>query len=49
MKKNYITPNTEMTTLASMGLMEGIGFATNAASCATPASAVTITDETRID
>ncbi len=29
MKKNYIAPNTEMTTYASMGLMEdpAIGFA----------------------
>ena len=27
MKKNYITPNTEMTTFASMGLMEDIAFA----------------------
>lgn len=29
MKKNYITPNTEMTTWASMGLMQDpvIGFA----------------------
>ncbi len=26
MKKNYIAPNTEMTTFASMGLMEDIAF-----------------------
>ena len=32
MKKNYIAPNTEMATWASMGLMQNIGFATNAAS-----------------
>lgn len=32
MKKNYIAPSTEMATWASMGLMQNIGFATNAAS-----------------
>ena len=31
MKKNYIAPNTEMTTWASMGLMQApqVGFATS--------------------
>jgi len=32
MKKNYIAPSTETATLASMGLMDGIGFATNSVS-----------------
>ena len=32
MKKNYIAPNTEMLNFTSMGLMEDIAFATNAAS-----------------
>ena len=36
MKKNYITPNTEMTTFASMGLMDSIGFATQSVSGGAP-------------
>lgn len=37
MKKNYIAPNTEMTTYASMGLMEdpAIGFQTGSCGVAT--------------
>ena len=36
MKKNYIAPNTEMATWASMGLMQSIAFATGSASGGTP-------------
>jgi len=32
MKKNYITPNTEMTTFASMGLMDDITYGMNSVS-----------------
>ena len=45
MKKNYIAPNTEMQTWASMGLMQDpvIGFAT------TSSGPATIGDMTQID
>ncbi len=36
MKKNYIAPNTEAATWASMGLMQSIVFGTETASGAAP-------------
>jgi hypothetical protein len=35
MKKNYIAPSTQMATLASMGLMDGITYGINSTSCGT--------------
>ena len=48
MKKNYITPNTEMTTFASMGLMEDITFAMETVSGGASANA-TISEMNLID
>lgn len=50
MKKNYIAPNTEMTTFASMGLMQQqIGFATITASGAAGGTYQTLGDVDQID
>jgi len=49
MKKNYIAPSTVAATWASMGLMQGIGFAFNAGSGTTPASAKETNDVNLID
>jgi hypothetical protein len=48
MKKNYIAPSTEMATLASMGLMDGIAFAMETVSGGGSANA-TISEMNAID
>ena len=48
MKKNYIAPSTQMATLASMGLMDGIAFAMETVSGCGSVNA-TISDVTAID
>ena len=49
MKKNYIAPSTELLDLASEGLMQGISFATNAASGGAGATPQTLNDVNLID